>query len=121
MKPSPDARLMAVHNKRLGQWTLHDMRPAARGYSRTVATVLTSHDPAEDEAWAYSLANRFNRSPASIYKIGDRVRKKSGSEWQGLVVGHYSTKLTPDGVAVESESHSGSVQIYPVAALERMP
>lgn len=52
------------------------------------------------------------------YTLGDRVRKKSGSEWQGRVVGWYSTKLTPEGYAVESESHEGSVQIYPVGALE---
>lgn len=54
--------------------------------------------------------NKFNQ--------GDRVRKKSGSEWQGRVVGWYSTELTPEGYAVESESHKGSVQIYPAGALE---
>lgn len=48
------------------------------------------------------------------------MRKKSGAAWQGQVVGWYSTKLTPEGYAVESESHLGSVQIYPVAALERV-
>lgn len=52
------------------------------------------------------------------FNIGDRVRKKSGSHWQGLVVGCYSTKLTPEGYAVESEFHPGSVQIYPAGALE---
>lgn len=52
------------------------------------------------------------------YTLGDRARKKSGSEWQGRIVGWYSTKLTPEGYAVESESHAGSVQIYPVGALE---
>lgn len=67
MKPTPDARLMAVHNKRLGQWTLHDMRLAARGQSRTVAAVFTSHDPAEDEAWAYALANRFNTGVTLVH------------------------------------------------------
>ena len=51
---------------------------------------------------------------------GERVRKKSGAAWQGLVVGWYSTKLTPEGYAVESEAHPGSVQIYPFAALERV-
>jgi len=51
---------------------------------------------------------------------GDRVRKKSGAAWQGRVVGWYSTQLTPEGYAVESEAHPGSVQIYPVAALERV-
>lgn len=54
------------------------------------------------------------------FKIGDRVRKKSGSEWQGIIVGEYSTKLTPEGYAVESEYHAGSVQIYPVSALEKV-
>jgi dihydrofolate reductase (trimethoprim resistance protein) len=54
------------------------------------------------------------------FSLGDRVRKKSGAGWQGLVVGWYCTKLTPEGYAVESESHAGPVQIYPVAALERV-
>lgn len=67
MKPTPDARLMAVNNKRLGQWTLHDMRPAARGHSRTVATILTSHEPEEDEAWAYAMANRFNAGVHAVH------------------------------------------------------
>ena len=52
------------------------------------------------------------------FKQGDRVRKKSGSEWQGNIVGWYSTELTPEGYAVESETHKGSVQIYPANALE---
>jgi dihydrofolate reductase (trimethoprim resistance protein) len=56
----------------------------------------------------------------STFRLGERVRKKSGAAWQGLVVGWYSTKLTPEGYAVESEAHHGSVQIYPVAALERV-
>ncbi len=52
------------------------------------------------------------------FKMGDTVRKKRGSEWEGEVVGFYSTELTPEGYAVESSSHKGSVQIYPAAALE---
>ena len=55
------------------------------------------------------------------FKIGDRVRKISGSSWQGVVVGTYSTKLTPEGYAVESEYEDGSVQIYPAKALELAP
>ena len=51
------------------------------------------------------------------FKIGDRVKKKSGSEWQGKIVGWYSTTLTIEGYAVESETHKGSVQIYPASAL----
>jgi hypothetical protein len=52
------------------------------------------------------------------FKRGDMVRKRSGSQWRGCVVGEYSTTLTPDGYAVESDVHAGSVQIYPAAALE---
>ena len=52
------------------------------------------------------------------FNIGDYVKKKKGSEWEGTVVGFYSTKLNPDGICVESSSHAGSVQIYPAKALE---
>lgn len=51
------------------------------------------------------------------YRLGDRVTKIKGSNWTGLVVGFYSTSLTPEGYAVESETERGSVQIYPVGAL----
>jgi hypothetical protein len=50
-------------------------------------------------------------------KIGDYVKKKRGAFWQGIIVGYYSTKLTPIGWCVESEHEHGSVQIYPEAAL----
>jgi hypothetical protein len=51
------------------------------------------------------------------FMLGDRVRKRSGSQWEGFVVGYYSTKLTHRGVCVESCIHKGSVQIYPEHAL----
>ena len=54
----------------------------------------------------------------SKFKIGDKVRKVSGSQWHGTVVGTYSTELTPEGYAVESFTEKGSVQIYPAKALE---
>lgn len=54
------------------------------------------------------------------FRYGDFVRKISGSQWSGRVVGTYSTALTPEGYCVESEVHSGSVQIYPASALEAL-
>lgn len=51
------------------------------------------------------------------FRRGDRVEKISGSSWRGVVVGEYSTNLTPEGYAVESERELGSVQIYPAKAL----
>lgn len=52
------------------------------------------------------------------FQIGDKVWKVKGAEWSGKIVGWYSTELTPEGYAVESGTHKGSVQIYPAAALE---
>jgi dihydrofolate reductase (trimethoprim resistance protein) len=54
------------------------------------------------------------------FKLGDVVSKKSGAQWEGKIVGFYSTDLTVAGYAVESNSHKGSVQIYPETALERV-
>jgi len=54
----------------------------------------------------------------SKFRLGDPVRKRSGSNWHGRVVGYYSTDLTPIGVCVESATEVGSVQIYPEKALE---
>lgn len=58
-----------------------------------------------------------NATPPKFSR-GDLVRKRSGSAWEGRVVGEYSTALTPEGYAVESAAHPGSVQIYPAAALD---
>lgn len=65
---------------------------------------------AQEQAW-----------PAShtTFAFGDHVRKKRGSRWQGRVVGWYSTTLTSEGYAIESDTEQGSVQIYPASALER--
>ena len=52
------------------------------------------------------------------FAVGDRVRKIKGSAWQGRVCGTYSSSLTPEGYAVESEREPGSVQIYPASALD---
>lgn len=62
-----------------------------------------------------------HQCPGQVFARGDLVRKRRGAKWQGRIVGEYSTALTPSGYAVESDAHPGSVQIYPAAALERMP
>jgi hypothetical protein len=53
-----------------------------------------------------------------LWPIGTYVRKKSGSEWHGKIVGHYSTDLNPRGYAVESLLERHNVQVYPEKALE---
>ncbi|MBU2047370.1 MAG: hypothetical protein KKH61_00075, partial [Gammaproteobacteria bacterium] len=55
---------------------------------------------------------------AGKFRMGDLVKKSTGSEWVGHVCGWYSTNQTPEGYAVESSAHRNSVQIYPVTALE---
>lgn len=67
------------------------------------------------------MARPINKPRGFQFGIGRRLRKKSGSEWQGRVVGFYSTEFTPEGYAIESEVHRHSVQIYPVGALEVVP
>jgi hypothetical protein len=57
-------------------------------------------------------------APQGKFRMGDLVKKSTGSEWEGRVVGWYSTEQTSEGYAVESEAHKGSVQIYPAKALE---
>lgn len=54
------------------------------------------------------------------FPLGTNVKKKSGSEWNGKIVGYYSTTLTPNGVAIESHTERGSVQIYPTKAIEKV-
>ncbi|MBO0125165.1 hypothetical protein JZX88_05905 [Agrobacterium sp. OT33] len=53
-----------------------------------------------------------------VFAEGDQVRKKSGSWWEGRVVGRYSTEQTPRGYAVQLDKPFGPVQIYPESALE---
>jgi len=57
-------------------------------------------------------------APQGKFRMGDLVKKSTGSEWVGHVCGWYSTELTPEGYAVESSAHRNSVQIYPAKALE---
>jgi len=57
-------------------------------------------------------------APLGKFRMGDLVKKSTGSEWEGHICGTYSTELTPEGYAVESSAHRNSVQIYPAKALE---
>lgn len=52
------------------------------------------------------------------YEYGTMLKKKSGSNWHGKVVGFYSNDYTLEGYAIESALEKGSVQIYPLKALE---
>jgi len=102
---------------------------AGEQYFDVKAESLNEHsfgDPG-DQPEPYCKATHWMPLPAASapqpeqsgkFAIGDRVKKTSGSEWEGHVCGWYSTNQTPEGYAVESEAHAGSVQIYPAKALE---
>jgi len=56
--------------------------------------------------------------PPRRWDITDLVKKKSGAKWHGMIVGFYSTELTPIGYCVENAFEKNSVQMYPESALE---
>ena len=72
----------------------------------------------DDGTWPIRAIYTPISEQSGKFAMHQRVRKISGSEWQGRICGTYSTALTPEGYAVESEAHAGSVQIYPAKALE---
>src|ERR1700682_3844043 len=114
-------------------WRWRHSKPGARP-SEIRAVLSCAHEVPSDLAGPTARGDMGQISKAVVaqneqhlkqpdlttFGLGDGVRKKSGAAWQGRVVGSYSTTLTPEGYAVESEAHPGSVQIYPVAALERV-
>ena len=51
------------------------------------------------------------------FNLGDLVQKKANSKWRGVVVGFYETENTPIGYSVKSLFETGSVQVWPEAAL----
>lgn len=54
-----------------------------------------------------------------VFQIGDWVHKRSGSYWEGKIVGFYSTAQTPEGYCIQLLGmENGPVQIYPRSALE---
>ncbi|AZL50110.1 DfrB family trimethoprim-resistant dihydrofolate reductase [Stutzerimonas stutzeri] len=73
---------------------------------------------AQHERIVASLTRSAQTAPQGKFRMGDLVKKSTGSEWEGRVVGWYSTEQTKEGYAVESSAHRNSVQIYPAKALE---
>lgn len=53
-----------------------------------------------------------------FWPYGTLVKKSRGSSWRGIVVGYYSTSITPEGYNIESLKEPGNVQVYPAHALE---
>jgi hypothetical protein len=58
---------------------------------------------------------------AEAFPLGCEVRKKSGPEWQGKVVGYYSSSFTPEGLVIEciADGAKGQVHVEPAKRMER--
>lgn len=56
------------------------------------------------------------------YPRGTRVEKISGPEWDGVIVGHYSSSFTPDGVVIEcvSPGAKGQVHVEPAKRVRKI-
>jgi hypothetical protein len=113
-------------------WVLFDATGPERFIKKDVSDGTLAFFDSEDEAQRakrrhpgtdyklveYYRAPNAQTAPQGKFRMGDLVRKTSGSEWEGRICGTYYTALTQEGYAVESEAHAGSVQIYPAKALE---
>jgi hypothetical protein len=56
-----------------------------------------------------------------LFPLGCAVRKISGPEWQGVIVGYYSSSFTPEGLVIEctAEGARGQVHVEPAKRMER--
>jgi len=100
--------------------TYEMVKAGARHYVEGGCSGLTDYEREEVvESILYAALEAGDKK----FQMGDIVRKKSGSWWEGRVVGFYSTEQTPDGydvqLVVPGIAHpSMPVQIYPGSALE---
>ncbi|NTB01583.1 hypothetical protein [Agrobacterium tumefaciens] len=86
----------------------------------TLAYIANATDQLHAAIQLLSEAQKREREARTgwAFAEGNLVRKKSGSWWEGRVVGTYSTEQTPRGYAVQLDKPFGPVQIYPESALE---
>lgn len=89
------------------------------GHDCAERLLLSAVSTIRGEIGAHDTGNISWPSTHKKFGLGDKVLKFRGSRWKGRVVGFYSTELTPEGYAVESDTETGSVQIYPAAALTK--
>lgn len=88
-------------------------------YSAELDRYVSERVQGRYEGWKLARITRpAQTAPQGKFRMGDLVKKSTGSEWEGRVVGWYSTEQTAEGYAVESSAHRNSVQIYPAKALE---
>lgn len=62
-----------------------------------------------------------DRLLAEKFPLGCEVRKASGPEWHGKVVGYYASTFTPEGLVIECtvEGARGQVHVEPAKRMMR--
>jgi hypothetical protein len=95
----------------IGVEYIHYLRTTDRGLSRLAILALARRIEAEAVPVEQERA----------YPIGTRVRKVSGPEWDGVVVGYYSSTFTPEGLVIEctAPGAKGQVHVEPSKRIER--
>jgi dihydrofolate reductase (trimethoprim resistance protein) len=106
MKPLEIAKLLGIRHAPPGTTEIPWMWGAAHSIERLYWAGY--HEGQLESSWT---------TTHTTFALGDLVEKRRGSSWHGRIVGWYSTDLTPEGYAVESDHEPGSVQIYPAVAL----
>ncbi len=106
--------VLALRVPELVSAALATMPEAGRPFASHEEALMRDKQPCLECARVEARATDTKR----LFALGDRVCKTRGSSWNGIIVGFYSTALTPVGYAVESEREPGSVQIYPESALD---
>jgi len=119
--------------RRLWRWSSFGYGVEASSTMRNAAPAITTLQAELAEARQANAASVDDHKSQSVidntayvsqtidkprYKLGDFVQKKRGSSWRGVVVGDYSTDQTEEGYSVVSLHEPGSVQVWPLAALE---
>jgi hypothetical protein len=93
----------------------------ANTYSWDSATFYISDANMMRQAAAEIRSLREQVAQERAYPIGTRVRKVSGPEWDGVVVGYYSSTFTPEGLVIEctAPGAKGQVHVEPTKRIER--
>jgi hypothetical protein len=119
----------------LARFENFEARISLRGASPLYIDEKKAHFQAEFNGYARHLLKLLGTTPLAAtaeyggkpnelwkWPVGTKVRKHSGSWWEGEVVGFYSTAQTPHGYAVQLQEPGGNgpVQIYPEGALREM-
>jgi hypothetical protein len=57
------------------------------------------------------------------FPLGANVRKVSGPQWHGKIVGYYSSSFTPEGLVIEctADGALGQVHVEPAKRMEIIP